>query len=480
MFARGERLVPPSHQSQVTLGWTRRAHPALVPLAELPAWLAEIARDPTAATRAWSTTRPAPGAVRALADWERGLTRNRGRTVNSFGNICKIMRSAPQYAGRFRLNRMTQSVEFEGEVLPETHVSVFREAIEDAQYGGFAPGKEHVFDAVRSLAEQQAYHPVQQYLEHLPQWDGVERLDRVAEVLLHAEPDELTAVLVARWFVSAVARALKPGCQVDTALVLVGPQGYSKSSFFRAVAGDAWFADTEVRIGDKDGLQQIHAAWITEWGEIDRITSARHAGEVKAFISRRADTFRPPYGRITETFKRSCVIVGSTNETEFLTDPTGSRRFWVVRVGAPIDLAEVTAARDQLWAEAVHRYRAGESWWLNAAQDSARELAAEQYRVVDAWEGTVSRWLAEGWPTLRLERGYPGLTTDTVLRAALKLEARDQDHRAVCRVGKVMAALGYRSERIRLTREQLQRHPGRDLWRVWTHAEQEVDDGVPT
>ncbi len=486
VFARGERLVPPSHRSQVDLRWSQRSHPSLTPLTELPAWLAEIARDPTAAARAWSTTRPAPGAVRTLAEWERGLTRNRGRTVNSFGNICKIMRSAPQYAGRFRLNRMTQAVEFEGKVLPETHVSVFREQIEDAPYGGFAPGKDHVYDAVRSLAEQQAYHPVQQYLEGLPKWDGTERLRYVAAGLLHAEADELTSTMVARWFLSAVARALKPGCQVDTALVLVGPQGYRKSSFFRAVAGDAWFADTEVRIGDKDGLQQIHAAWITEWGELDRITGARHAGEIKAFISRRADTFRPPYGRVTETFQRSCVIVGSTNEAEFLADPTGSRRFWVVRVGAPIEMADVYAAREQLWAEAVHRYRAGEPWWLDAEQDAAREVAAEQYRVRDIWESIVARWLIEAWPGVRIEKRYPYLTTDVILRSAIKFEVREMDRPAQNRVGKVMAALGYVNRRRRVTKVQLKECPGPELVHAWlTKAEDEApaegaSDDVPT
>lgn len=244
--------------------------------------------------------------------------------------------------------------------------------------------------AVRSLAEEQAYHPVQDYLRGL-RWDGVERLTYVALGLLGAE-GPLAATMVRRWFISAVARALRPGCQVDTALVLVGPQGWRKSTFFRALAGE-WFADTEVRIGDKDGYQQIHAAWITEWGEIDRVTGARHAGEVKAFISRREDLFRPPYGRTTASYPRSCVIVGSTNDDQFLTDPTGSRRFWCLRVTAPIDAAEVARDRDQLWAEAVAALEAGESWWLTVDEDRKREDEASEHQVEDPWRAPLEEWL---------------------------------------------------------------------------------------
>lgn len=473
---RGDLLLPPSLVDGVQQRWAVGVgHPAVAELPKLPEWLLEIVRDPAKAAKAWSTTRPAPGAVRSLAEWEQGLTRSRGRTVNTFGNVCKILRSAPPYTGRFRLNLLTQAIEFEGQPLPEGAVGVIREQIEDAPYGGFSPAKEHLYDAVRSLAEASAFHPVQEYLRALPAWDGVERLDFVSKELLHAEDDPLVAACVRKWFISAVARALDPGCQVDTALVLVGPQGYRKSSFFRTLAPFA-FADTEIRIGDKDGLQQIHAAWITEWGELDRITSARHAGDVKAFVSRRADTFRPPYGRITATFQRSCVIVGSTNESEFLTDPTGSRRFWVVRVGAPVDVPTVAAARDQLWAEAFAAYRSGEQWWLDAEQDRAREVAAEQYRVRDPWEGVVARWVVESWPKLKREKGYPYLTSDLVLRGALRLEPKDMSHGATCRVGRVMAGLGFTGARKRLTKAELARCPGHVLVHAWERLDTEPEE----
>lgn len=458
IVASGTATIPPSVDGSIPLRWVPGAHAADTELQELPAWLCDLARDPLAARRAWSTATPTPGEKRELDAWESTLTRSRGRTVKSFGNVMKIFRGAPGFAGAFRLNRMTQGIEFEGEALPEARVGAFREQIEDAPWGGFDPSEAGVMQAIRALAHDRAYHPVQQYLRGLT-WDGTPRLDAVASEILHAQGDDAERALAQRmcrlWLISAVARALEPGCQVDTSLVLVGPQGLRKSSFFRAIASDAWFADTEVRIGDKDGLQQIHAAWITEWGEIDRITSARHAGEVKAFVARRADTFRPPYGRITETFKRSCVIVGSTNSEQFLTDPTGSRRFWCVRVGDRIDLELARLWRDQLFAEARVAREAGEPWWLTDEEDRQREDGAERHRLRDPWEAVVDRYVATKWRAdIAQDASRKHLTTALILERALDVPAKDRTRAHEMRVGEVMRALGYRGEQHAVTRAE--------------------------
>ena len=458
VVASGAQAVPPSVEASVMLRWAQDGHPADVDLVELPGWLADLARDPVAAARAWRTARPSPEEARELAAWETGLTRSRGRVVKSFGNTMKIFRGAPPYTGRFRLNRMTQGIEFEGQNLPEARVGWFREAIEDAAWGGFDPSDTWVMQAIRALAYDRAYHPVQDYLGGL-RWDGVNRLDAVAGEVLHARGDEeerrLAVRMVRLWMISAAARALDPGCQVDTSLVLVGPQGLRKSSFFRALAGDPWFADTEIRIGDKDGLQQIHAAWITEWGEIDRITSARHAGEVKAFIARRTDTFRPPYGRITESFQRSCVIVGSTNSEQFLTDPTGSRRFWCVRVGERIDLELAQRWRDQLWAEAVAALRAGERWWLTSEEDVQREQGAERHRLRDPWEAVVEKYISTKWRAdIAGDASRRFITTALLLERAIDVPAKDRTRAHEMRVGEVMRALGYRGEQHAVTRAE--------------------------
>lgn len=448
--------LPPSTSGGVELRWSPKDHPAHAGLTDLPPWLAKAALDPIEAHRAWdSVTGHKSGKLEVLSEWENELTRSRGRVLGTHGNLCKILRGAPPFAGRFRLNLLNQHVEFENRALPEGEIGALRERIEDqATWGGFSPSEPGLMAAVRTVAWERRYHPVQEYLAGL-RWDGVSRVDSVAGAILSAKPSSLVDKQVRRWFVSAVRRALTPGCQVDTALVLVGEQGRRKSSFFRALA-DPWFADTEVQIGDKDGMQQIQSAWITEWGEIDHITGARHAGQVKQFLSRRTDLFRPPYGRTAENFPRSCVIVGSTNRTEFLTDPTGSRRFWVVEVDGRIDLDQLARWRDQLWAEAVVLAQdSSERHWFEPAEDVEREIAAKRFRVRDPWEEIVEGWVVDRWPGVQASTGRKWLTTWEILFSALGHSAREASRAAENRVGEVMGELGYTTRRIRLKKPEV-------------------------
>jgi predicted P-loop ATPase len=180
-------------------------------------------------------------------------------------------------------------------------------------------------------------------------------LEQVATEILRvrAESDEeltLFVLLVRRWFISLVARALSPGCKVDTALILEGAQGAGKSSFFRVIAGE-WFSDTEMAL-DKDAMLQLRGAWVYEWSELENVTSRQSVSRVKAFLTSTEDKYRPPFGRTPITVKRSGVSVGSTNNQDFLHDPSGSRRFWVIPISG-IDLPRLKAQREQLLAEAV-------------------------------------------------------------------------------------------------------------------------------
>jgi len=474
VLASGAVPIPPSADGAVQKAWTLDAHAATVEAAALPAWVASIARDPdarraaehVAARAVLAETSPPSGsasqdaksaaAMPADSAWELQLVRSGRGVKNTFGNLCKIFRCAPEFAGRLRLNLMTQRVEIDGTPLPEEHVGRVRERVEDAPWGGFAPGKDHVFDAIRTVAGERRYHPVREYLEGLV-WDGESRIDKVIERVLRVPDLTISPVMramVRKWFISAVARALNPGVKCDTALVLQGAQGLKKSTFF-AILGGAWFGDTEIRIGDKDGLQQIHANWITEWGELDRITNSRHAAEVKAFVARMRDDFRPPYGRNVETFERSCVIVGSVNPTAFLNDPTGSRRFWVIRVVRTIDVTLLREWKDQLWAEAVAAFRTGEIFYLDDEDERAREEAAEAFRARDPWEAEIGQWLRrtphlDGWRKASSESGRAHIQTIDVLRGALHLEPKDCRRETETRVSDALRALGYVNKRIRL------------------------------
>ena len=377
------------------------------------------------------TTGDDPASESADAEWASKLyTTAKGAVKNTFANICTILRHSPDYAG-LRFNEMTVTPELGGAPVSDARLALMREDVE-RRYG-FSPATDSLSQAILGVASEHAYHPVREYLEGLV-WDHAPRLASLTTTMLDAEPSAINAAMVRAWFVSAVARAYKPGCKVDTCLVLVGPQGARKSSFFRALGGP-WFADTAIDIESKDAMQQINAAWIYELGELDSVTSKAHAGRIKGFITSQTDKYRLPFGRAVSTVPRSNVIVGSTNESNFLMDPTGARRFWCLRVGR-IDAAAVEESRDQLWAEAVAAYKAEEQWWLDEAAEQEHREAVEAFAVSDPWEGDVATWLltADGL-----------ITTAAILTSALRIDIGKTTHRDSLRAGAIMRRLGWQS-----------------------------------
>lgn len=431
VLARGRQVIPPSARGGVTMRWQRDAHPATVRVAELPAWLLEMARDPAAAARAWSTARPSKEATRVLGEWERELTMHRGRPAPTFANACTVLRSAPWCAGRLVFDELVQGPAWEGKPITEGTIGRIRERCEREM--GVAFGGELLRSAMQTVAEERRVHPVREYLDRV-KWDGVGRLDAVAGTILGAA-EPLAAVMVRRFFVGAVARVMKPGCKLDTMLVFTGKQAARKSTFFQIVGG-AWFTDSHVDLSSKDVYLQLAGAWVVEWGEIERVTARRGADEVKSFLSSRMDRFRPPYGRSIVEVPRACVLVGSTNEEVFLNDDTGSRRFWCVRVAPKIDTDTLISWRDQLWAEARVAFEAGEPWWLDQDHEDARARDAEQHTSEDAWTAAVLRWLAK-------ESAREDFTAAEVLRGALDVPVKDHDRTSVARVGRILRAAGW-------------------------------------
>jgi hypothetical protein len=293
---------------------------------------------------------------------------------------------------------------------------------------------ENLQAAVLQVAHERPYHPVKDYLSGLA-WDGMPRLDLLPEVL-GAVVSPLNRAMLRKFMISAVARALNPGCKVDTALILVGPQGLKKSSFFRALAG-TWFSDTPMNVGDKDSLLTLRAAWIIEWAELESMQRAARMQTVKAFLSSSEDLFRAPYERTTRRYPRSCVIVGSTNDEQFLTDPTGGRRYWVVPVSRRVDVTAVEADRDQLWSEAVHAYRAGELWYLTDAEEGGLRRAQQRHEVEEPWEDEI----------LRFAGAHPeGVTTAGVLDT-LRVPAAQQTKATTMRVAAVLTRAGFQRRR---------------------------------
>jgi len=342
------------------------------------------------------------------------LSRNEdGGIRRTPGNLAKILRSDPRWGERLSRNEMTQDIRYDGIVVVDSFVDYVQEAIEDAYGTPF--GREETAAKIAAQADQQLIHPVREMLMALPKHDGKERLGNLALEVL-GNNTVLARKYLIHFFVGAVRRVLRPGLKMDSVPVLVGKQGIGKSTFWRIIASDKWFCDSAVDLDSKDGAMTIHRGWITELGEIDHLAD-KVQERVKGFLSQCQDTYRPPFSRTTQVFPRSCVIVGSTNRMGFLTDPTGSRRYWPIACPQPIRLDLLIEWRDQLLAEALMMEAVGVEHYLPAHLETLRAIDAFEFEATDPWDTLIDQaiknlrkyppMLPDGKPRPR-EDGYSG------------------------------------------------------------------------
>ena len=268
----------------------------------------------------------------------------------------------------------------------------------ESQYGWmWSAGERLIVSTADLTARDTPRHRPRTWLLGL-KWDGTPRLETWMSRALGAPANSgLVRQYSLRWPIGLVARMLDAGCKNDVMLVLQGKQGIGKSQLLEAFCSNdrvqpGMFVDSRIRLDDKDAMMVLQQAWVYEDAELLAHSGAGHSAR-KAFLSSRTDTFRPPYGRTVIKVPRSCVITGSTNDTSLLTDPTGARRYWVVQC-SKIDLRWVRAVRDQLLAEAVHRFRNGEQWWLPAAWEGKQMKHNKQWMVSDSYQ-TVATALSE-------------------------------------------------------------------------------------
>lgn len=365
-------------------------------------------------------------------------------------NLERIIAGDPWFCDRLRYNGLTECVEWDGVRMRDDHVTRIRLAI--ARDYGPQFGAADTQDLLVEVARQRTYHPIAEYLDGLL-WDNVPRIDGFLSGYLGVEDTPLHRVISRRWFVSCVARAMGKGerpVKCDNVLILVGRQGARKSTAFRVLASADWFSDTALDLRSKDAYQAIRGIFLMELAELASL-APRSAETVKAFLSAPTDRYRPPYGRNVVESHRQCVFVGTTNAATFLSDPTGARRFWPVRVGE-IDIDKIAADRDFLWAEAVEAYRAGEPWWLTPEQDRQLVQSQEQYQHHDPWIVVVERWLADA---VNRNEAARGMQVGEVLTRAVGMDADRQKKGHEMRLGAALQAMGWAKRRARRGRRQL-------------------------
>lgn len=368
------------------------------------------------------------GAVERGEDGTRSYLKPPHATLS---NLEIIIGQDPAFYPFLGYNEFTSQVTWNGQPLTdatETAINLQVQALYDLHMS-----TERVREMVAYIAAQHPYHPVREWLRGLT-WDGVPRLDSMLHVYADAADSKLHAAMGRRFMLGAVARIMRPGCQLDTTLILVGAQGVRKSSLFRALVEDpTWFSDTTIDLRTKDVYQQLQGVWLYEVAELAALRG-RDAESTKAFLTSRCDRYRPPYGRNVVRWDRQVAFVGTTNEAEFLDDKTGARRFWPVKVGAP-DVEAITRDRAQLWAEAVEAFDAGDPWWLLPDEEAALVESQQTYQRADSWADMIAEWMAAN--------GRQGATVRDLLTNALGLEASHHTHAAAMRVGSILAGSGY-------------------------------------
>ena len=320
---------------------------------------------------------------------------------NTLRNARLIMENDSMLQG-IVFNQLADGLEIKGDV-PWKHPAKFWRDADDAQlvcyvddhYGTFS---QHNYDiAITKVSDDRSYHPIRQYLEGLPPWDGVKRVDTLFIDYLGAEDNEYTRAVCRKTLCAAYMRVYHPGIKFDYLPVFSGAQGIGKSTFISNL-GMEWFSDslTLSDMNDKTAAEKLQGYWIHEIGELAGMKKA-DLDKVKAFVSRCDDKYRASFGRRVTPHPRQCVFFGTTNsDNGYLRDITGNRRFWSVKVSGdskykPWDMTQEII--DQIWAEVILLAKAGEKLYL---PPELEKFAAEEQREAmeqDDREGLVREYL---------------------------------------------------------------------------------------
>jgi predicted P-loop ATPase len=424
-----------------------------------PKLLEELGEKRTAALAKWLGIRREREPGDEPAWRSRLLLNEKGVPKVVEANVATVLRLDPAFATSLRFNELAHAVECSA--LPWRACEGWRawEDVDDielaiwCQEHGLSVKPVAARNAAQAVAAKRRHHPVRSWLQ-AQIWDGTKRLDSWLKDYLgvtEGDPEYIREV-GRRWLISAVARVFRPGAKADHALILEGPQGVGKSSSLAALVPDrSWFADEISDLGSKDSAQDLRAKWLIEISELSAMRRS-DVERTKAFVARAVDHYRPSFGHRSLDFPRQCVFAATTNAAAYLGDETGGRRWWPVKVGA-IKLAELEEARPQLWAEAVHAFKAGERWWLSGKAEAAAGREQEDRFVTDPWEEALFKWVAE--------QKADAFAVPQVL-SGLGVTPDRQDQSSANRVARIFRAAGWErvQRRVHGNRTWLYERPG--------------------
>lgn len=402
-----------------------------------------------------------------------------------FQNVVAALRACPidfqynEFNGRFIIGgRVLQ--EFLGDELKDETMVMLREYV--WRLFRYETGKDPLLDAVKLVCLENTFHPIKNYFEALPTWDGLERVGTFLEKYCGADHSELNTAIGHIIFVGAVRRIMEPGCRFDTVPVLVGKEGTNKSTLLKSLCPDAdYFSDAPILSADyQRQVETLQGSWIYELAELEGMDRSDDE-KLKNFISITTDRVRLAYLRTAGIYPRCCIFVGTTNREEFLRSYFGNRRWLPVKIEKTIDVESVIADRDQLWAEAVALFGQDPDlcYLPSDLYDKALELQKGAMRQ-DPWELAISEALYPG-----ARNGLVNVATDGEKRIAvssiyedvLDMPTPQRKSASGARIKHIMERLGWSSE----TKNCKIEGKSRKCYtasKEWTHADWDgsVDD----
>lgn len=407
---------------------------------------------------AYEDVLPSIKSLNAPHDWRSlMLTNDKGiLKPASLRNVILMLKFHPEFMGTFAYNEFAQNITivkcppwereetFKAQRL--TDVAVTNTAAELEKYG-LTPSPDRALKAIEVAAAEDSFHPAKDYFNGL-KWDGKPRLDTWLSYYLGCEGDspEYLAFVGKKWLTAAVKRVYMAGCKFDHILVIEGEQGAGKSTVLKELATfghesqESYFTDsvTIADIQNKDTIMKIQGSIIVELSELSGF-SKKDDEEIKRWITIQHDDVRLPYGRQTSRFSRQFVLAATTNQSSYLKDPTGNRRYWPVAAGK-LDIEALKIDREQLWAEAVHYYHGG--LYIGSTYEEERLANKERNKRLahDPWTDDVLKAATE--LSISAELHGEGIKISAIM-VDMSIALRDRDDRAARRIAGILQLGGW-------------------------------------